>query len=95
MVVNVSDTLMESLAAGGKGFDYVSRVLVVLLQTLLQDEIADDYKELKVKLADIPANLYTASELVRLCLRRNDSADAPDDSFDDDDCDEVVSTRIL
>ncbi len=37
-----------------------------------------DYRELTMPLSDIPVNPYTASELVRLCLRKNDSD--PDDS---------------
>ena len=36
-----SDALMKALAGGSGGFAYLSRVLGVLLQTLLQDEIAE------------------------------------------------------
>ena len=32
---------MKALAGGAQGFAYLSRVLSVLLQTLLQDEIAE------------------------------------------------------
>ena len=32
---------MKSLAEGGKGFMYMSQVLVVMLQTLLQDGVAE------------------------------------------------------
>jgi hypothetical protein len=32
---------MKALAGGSQGFAYLSRVLSVLLQTLLQDEIAE------------------------------------------------------
>uniref|UniRef100_A0A8C5LQK6 Tyrosine-protein kinase BAZ1B n=1 Tax=Leptobrachium leishanense TaxID=445787 RepID=A0A8C5LQK6_9ANUR len=66
-------SLMEALAAEKGGFMYLNRVLVVLLQTLLQDEIAEDYGELNMKLSEIPLTLHSASELVRLCLRKSDS----------------------
>ncbi|XP_056414619.1 tyrosine-protein kinase BAZ1B [Hyla sarda] len=66
-------SLMEALAAEKGGFMYLNRALVVLLQTLLQDEIAEDYAELGMKLSEIPLTLHSASELVRLCLRKSDS----------------------
>lgn len=66
-------SLMEALAAEKGGFLYLNRALVVLLQTLLQDEIAEDYAELGMKLSEIPLTLHSASELVRLCLRKSDS----------------------
>ncbi|XP_063812221.1 tyrosine-protein kinase BAZ1B [Pseudophryne corroboree] len=65
-------SLMEALSAEKGGFLYLNRVLVVLLQTLLQDEIAEDYGELGMKLSEIPLTLHSASELVRLCLRKSD-----------------------
>ncbi|XP_029468859.1 tyrosine-protein kinase BAZ1B [Rhinatrema bivittatum] len=65
-------SLMEALASEKGGFLYLNRVLVVLLQTLLQDEIAEDYAELGMKLSEIPLTLHSASELVRLCLRKSD-----------------------
>ncbi|XP_044139844.1 tyrosine-protein kinase BAZ1B isoform X1 [Bufo gargarizans] len=65
-------SLMEALAAEKGGFLYLNRALVVLLQTLLQDEIAEDYAELGMKLSEIPLTLHSASELVRLCLRKSD-----------------------
>ncbi|XP_063305631.1 tyrosine-protein kinase BAZ1B [Pelobates fuscus] len=68
-----SVSLMEALAAEKGGFMYLNRVLVVLLQTLLQDEIAEDYGELNMRLSEIPLTLHSASELVRLCLRKSDS----------------------
>ena len=37
----ITDALMKALANGPQGFAYLSRVLGVLLQTLLQDEIAE------------------------------------------------------
>ena len=37
----VSDALMKALASGKEGFAYLGRVLIILLQTLLQDEIAE------------------------------------------------------
>ncbi|XP_014681000.1 PREDICTED: tyrosine-protein kinase BAZ1B-like isoform X2 [Priapulus caudatus] len=80
-----SDALMKALVAGPEGFGYLSRILVILLQTLLQDQIADGYKELKLALSEIPLNMCTASELARLCLRcHNSNDDASDDSDDTD-----------
>ncbi|TFJ99274.1 protein S100-A5 [Platysternon megacephalum] len=65
-------SLMEALSAEKGGFLYLNRVLVILLQTLLQDEIAEDYAELGMKLSEIPLTLHSVSELVRLCLRKSD-----------------------
>ncbi|XP_066491125.1 tyrosine-protein kinase BAZ1B [Tiliqua scincoides] len=65
-------SLMEALCADRGGFLYLNRVLVILLQTLLQDEIAEDYRELGMKLSEIPLTLHSVSELVRLCLRKSD-----------------------
>lgn len=65
-------SLMEALCAEKGGFLYLNRVLVIMLQTLLQDEIAEDYRELGMKLSEIPLTLHSASELVRLCLRKSD-----------------------
>ncbi|XP_059141416.1 tyrosine-protein kinase BAZ1B-like isoform X2 [Physella acuta] len=67
-----TDALMKALVGGSSGFTYLSRVLNVLLQTLLQDQIAKGYKELNTQLSDIAVSAYTASELVRLCLRCED-----------------------
>lgn len=65
-------SLMEALCAEKGGFLYLNRILVILLQTLLQDEIAEDYLELGMKLSEIPLTLHSVSELVRLCLRKSD-----------------------
>lgn len=65
-------SLMEALCAEQGGFLYLNRILVILLQTLLQDEIAEDYRELGMKLSEIPLTLHSVSELVRLCLRKSD-----------------------
>lgn len=80
-------SLMEALSAEKGGFLYLNRVLVILLQTLLQDEIAEDYGELGMKLSEIPLTLHSVSELVRLCLRRSDvqeesEASDPEDNKD-------------
>ncbi|XP_005986927.1 tyrosine-protein kinase BAZ1B isoform X2 [Latimeria chalumnae] len=66
-------SLMEALTAEKGGFLYLNRILLILLQTLLQDEIAEDYSELGMKLSEIPLTLHSASELVRLCLRKSDT----------------------
>eukprot|EP00061_Rhincodon_typus_P018302 g47419.t1 len=65
-------SLMEALTSEKRGFLYLNRVLLILLQTLLQDEIAEDYRELGMKLSEIPLTLHSASELVRLCMRKSD-----------------------
>ncbi|KAJ8402237.1 hypothetical protein AAFF_G00371020 [Aldrovandia affinis] len=65
--------LMEALAAEKGGFLYLNRVLVVLLQTLLQDELAEGYSELDMALSEIPLTMHSVSELVRLCLRPLDA----------------------
>ncbi|XP_061575172.1 tyrosine-protein kinase BAZ1B [Cololabis saira] len=66
-------TLMEALAGERSGFHYLNRVLVVLLQTLLQDELAEGYSELDMHLSEIPLTMHSASELARLCLRPCDA----------------------
>lgn len=61
----------------------MNRVLVILLQTLLQDEIAEDYGELGMKLSEIPLTLHSVSELVRLRLRKSDAQEDSEGSDDD------------
>ncbi|XP_064601605.1 tyrosine-protein kinase BAZ1B-like [Liolophura sinensis] len=78
-----SDALVKALASGPEGFAYLSRVLKVLLQTLLQDGIAEYYAELDTPLSDIAVTPFTASELVRLCLRKQDD-EAADNDVDND-----------
>ncbi|XP_071795447.1 tyrosine-protein kinase BAZ1B-like isoform X3 [Asterias amurensis] len=73
-----ADSLMKALVGGNTGFAYLSRVLVILLKTLLQDKIAEDYKELSMPLSQIPVNMHTASELLRLSLRHDDQQDNDD-----------------
>jgi hypothetical protein len=85
---------MKGLCSGAEGFAAVTRVLQILLQTLLQDEISKDYKEFKCPLTDIPVKPHTASELLRLVLRRHDSAhevESDSDNEDEQDVDNVVS----
>ncbi|XP_036392567.1 tyrosine-protein kinase BAZ1B isoform X1 [Megalops cyprinoides] len=65
--------LMEALAGEKAGFLYLNRVLVILLQTLLQDELAEGYSELDMPLSEIPLTMHSVSELVRLCLRPSDA----------------------
>ncbi|KAI5139972.1 tyrosine-protein kinase BAZ1B isoform X1 [Manis pentadactyla] len=77
-------SLMEALSAEKGGFLYLNRVLVILLQTLLQDEIAEDYGELGMKLSEIPLTLHSVSELVRLCLRKSDVQEESEGSDTDD-----------
>ncbi|XP_074497887.1 tyrosine-protein kinase BAZ1B isoform X2 [Sebastes fasciatus] len=68
-----SVALMEALAGERSGFLYLNRVLVVLLQTLLQDELAEGYSELDMPLSEIPLTMHSVSELARLCLRPCDA----------------------
>ncbi|XP_058489640.1 tyrosine-protein kinase BAZ1B isoform X2 [Solea solea] len=92
--------LMEALVGERSGFLYLNRVLVVLLQTLLQDELAEGYSELDMPLSEIPLTMHSASELARLCLRPFDAHDeesgqgseasGPISSFDD-----VVTSEFL
>ncbi|KAM4796561.1 tyrosine-protein kinase BAZ1B [Rhinophrynus dorsalis] len=84
-------SLMEALASEKGGFLYLNRVLVVLLQTLLQDEIAEDYGELGMKLSEIPLTLHSVSELVRLCLRKSDAPAGESEGSEKDDEDSEES----
>ncbi|XP_038053191.1 tyrosine-protein kinase BAZ1B-like isoform X2 [Patiria miniata] len=92
-----ADCLTRALAGGREGFAYLSRVLVILLKTLLQDKIAEDYKELSMSLSQIPVNMHTASELLRLSLRHDDqdnddqsSSSGSDDFINDDEVPQEV-----
>ncbi|XP_057695395.1 tyrosine-protein kinase BAZ1B [Corythoichthys intestinalis] len=94
-----SMALMESLAGVRSGYHYLNRVLVVLLQTLLQDELAEGYSELDIPLSEIPLTSHSVSELARLCLRPFDaqgeesgqgSVDLGMNGFDD-----VVTSEFL
>uniref|UniRef100_A0A3P8TJ14 Tyrosine-protein kinase BAZ1B n=1 Tax=Amphiprion percula TaxID=161767 RepID=A0A3P8TJ14_AMPPE len=92
--------LMEALVGEGSGFLYLNRVLVVLLQTLLQDELAEGYSELDMPLSEIPLTMHSASELARLCLRPCDahgeeSAQGSEDSGAVGGFDDVVTSEFL
>uniref|UniRef100_UPI0009B324AC tyrosine-protein kinase BAZ1B n=1 Tax=Monopterus albus TaxID=43700 RepID=UPI0009B324AC len=92
--------LMEALAGERSGFLYLNRVLVVLLQTLLQDELAEGYNELDMPLSEIPLTMHSASELARLCLRPCDvhgeeSGQGSDDSGPMGGFDDVVTSEFL
>ncbi|KAL4225144.1 Tyrosine-protein kinase baz1b [Mactra antiquata] len=91
-----TDALMKALVSGKDGFTYLCRTLIVLLQTLLQDQIAEDYEDIGVSLSDIPVNQGTCSELVRLCLRGKDiNDDHSDTSLDEDNDDTEVPDEIV
>ncbi|KAG1930634.1 tyrosine-protein kinase BAZ1B [Pimephales promelas] len=95
-----SIALMEALAGDKAGFLYLNRVLVVLLQTLLQDELAEGYSELDMPLSEIPLTMHSVSELVRLCLRPTDaheeeSARGSDGWQPGGGYDDVVSSEFL
>ncbi|KAK5603785.1 Tyrosine-protein kinase baz1b [Crenichthys baileyi] len=91
--------LMEALAGDRSGFHYLNRVLVVLLQTLLQDELAEGYSELDMSLSEIPLTMHSASELTRLCLRpcdaHEESGQGSEDSGAIGGYDDVVSSEFL
>ncbi|XP_030041890.1 tyrosine-protein kinase BAZ1B [Microcaecilia unicolor] len=88
-------SLMEALSAEKGGFLYLNRVLVILLQTLLQDEIAEDYAELGMKLSEIPLTLHSASELVRMCLRKSDVQEESEGSAAVDGAEESKDSAIF
>ncbi|XP_052008619.1 tyrosine-protein kinase BAZ1B-like isoform X1 [Xyrauchen texanus] len=96
-----SVALMEAIAGEKAGFLYLNRVLVVLLQTLLQDELAEGYSELDVPLSEIPLTMHSVSELVRLCLRPSDAHEGEESARSSDDWppgggyDDVVSSEFL
>ncbi|XP_039986532.1 tyrosine-protein kinase BAZ1B [Xiphias gladius] len=92
--------LMEALAGERSGFLYLNRVLVVLLQTLLQDELAEGYSELDMPLSEIPLTMHSVSELARLCLRPCDahgeeSGQGSEDSGPMGGFDDVVTSEFL
>lgn len=93
-------SLMDALAGERSGFLYLNRVLVVLLQTLLQDELAEGYSELDMPLSEIPLTMHSVSELARLCLRPcdahgEDSGQGSEDSGPLGDFDDVVTSEFL
>lgn len=95
-----SMSLMEALVGERSGFLYLNRVLVVLLQTLLQDELAEGYSELDMPLSEIPLTMHSVSELARLCLRPNDahgeeSGQGSDESGGLGGFDDVVTGELL
>ncbi|XP_047449966.1 tyrosine-protein kinase BAZ1B [Mugil cephalus] len=92
--------LMDALAGERSGFLYLNRVLVVLLQTLLQDELAEGYSELDMPLSEIPLTMHSVSELARLCLRPcdahgEDSGQGSEDSGALGGFDDVVTSEFL
>ncbi|XP_051512211.1 tyrosine-protein kinase BAZ1B-like [Myxocyprinus asiaticus] len=93
--------LTEAIAGEKAGFLYLNRVLVVLLQTLLQDELAEGYSELDMSLSEIPLTMHSVSELVRLCLRPSDAHEGDESIHSSDDWptgggyDDVVSSEFL
>ena len=52
--------------------------------------VLQGYSELKVPLSDIAVNPYTVSELVRLCLRKEDAGEGGSGMHEDEEL-EVVS----
>ena len=58
---------------------------------MLQDQISEDYKELKTPLRDIAINKFTATELIRLAMRKRDEEE--EDVEEDEDDDEEESDK--
>lgn len=92
--------LMEALTGERSGFHYLNRVLVALLQTMLQDELAEGYSELDMPLSEIPLTMHSVSELARLCLRPCDahgeeSGQGSEDSGPMGGFDDVVTSEFL
>merc|ERR1712098_846577 len=79
-----TDALMKALIGGASGYTYLTRVLTVLLQTLLQDNVAGDLEDVNTKLSDIAVTGYTASELMRLCLLPEEYDDDEEDDEEGD-----------
>ena len=53
------------------------------------------YSELKVPLSDIAVNPYTVSELVRLCLRKEDAGEGASDVNNDEEMEVVSQTECV
>ncbi|KAM9853295.1 tyrosine-protein kinase BAZ1B isoform 2-T2 [Aulostomus maculatus] len=91
--------LMEALVGERSGFHYLNRVLVILLQTLLQDELAEGYSELDMPLSEIPLTMHSVSELARLCLRpcdaHGESGQGSEDTGTLGGFDDVVTSEFL
>nr|XP_018670950.1 tyrosine-protein kinase BAZ1B isoform X2 [Ciona intestinalis] len=66
------NNVIEAVTMGRKGYSLTSRILVVLLQTLLADDIAKDYMELGYRLNQVQVTPTICCELMRICLRQND-----------------------
>ncbi|XP_071850696.1 tyrosine-protein kinase BAZ1B-like isoform X2 [Apostichopus japonicus] len=79
-----TDSFMKALVCDKEGFAYLSRMMVILLKTLLQDQITEDFVELGMKLSDIPVNMHTASELLRLSLLQADTDTVESKDYESD-----------
>ena len=64
-----------------------------IAQTLLQDQISEDYKELKTPLRDIIINKFTATELIRLVMRKRDEDEEEDDDEEEEEEDDEESDK--
>lgn len=99
-----SSGLMHALDLGNEGFGYVAQLLIPLLQTLLQDEVAKDYRFLNVGLGKLDVTHQNAGEIVRLCLRPRDpdndsetqleEEEEGDDSFQSVTVDETILREL-
>ncbi|XP_048580387.1 tyrosine-protein kinase BAZ1B isoform X3 [Nematostella vectensis] len=67
-----ADSIMKALVSGDEGFPVLSKILVVLLQILLQDLQGLNrvsFAHLGMKLSNMPLTNHSASELARLYLQ--------------------------
>ncbi|CAK8676632.1 unnamed protein product [Clavelina lepadiformis] len=70
-------SITEAVTAGRNGFGLTRKILVLLLQTLLADDIARDYTEVEYHLNQILVTPEMSCEMTRICLRQHD--EEPDD----------------
>ncbi|XP_076045526.1 tyrosine-protein kinase BAZ1B-like isoform X2 [Oratosquilla oratoria] len=67
--------LLEALASGPKGFKVITEMMCLLLNVIVQDDIANDYKDFGVQLRTVPVHYQTAPEVARQCLSYKDPSD--------------------
>lgn len=78
--------LLKALGSGREGYSYISKILVILLESLLQDETSENCKTFNTKLGQIQINSSTAGELIREIMklgRPTEDKFGPDESDDE------------
>ena len=77
-------------------FVILAECLFILWRLYLVCFSFQDYQEIKIPLSDIPVNPHTTSELIRLCLRKQDGDSSDEENnADDEDEDENEVVCIL